>query len=133
MTWWRWVPLIFLIAATPVLASVYINEFSSASDPEWIELYNNSDTAVDVTGWSLKDKANPAKPLTGSIPAHGYFVFEYSGAWLNNTGGDTITLFDNSTPSGQIINHLAYGGEPDSVVDDPDPDKSSGRAPDGAS
>src|SRR3989344_5778549 len=132
MTWWRGVFLLYLFAAAPVLASVYINEFSSNSDTEWIELYNNSGTAVDITGWSLKDKANPAKLLTGSIPAMGYFVFEYSGGWLNNPG-DTITLFDNSTPSAQIINHIAFGDEPDPVVGEPEANKSSGRTPDGSS
>lgn len=129
-----WILAIFssLVCAVSVSASVYINEFSSGSDPEWIELYNNSGSAVEITGWSIKDKANAPKSLTGSIPANGYFVFENSSGWLNNDG-DIITLYDNSTPSAQIISHVVYGNEPDAQVDDPDEDKSSGRTPDGSS
>lgn len=44
---------------------------------EWIELYNNSDSAVSLTGWHLKaaDGA-PSITLSGTIPAKGYFLLE---------------------------------------------------------
>lgn len=48
----------------------------SASD-EWIELYNNTSTVIDLTGWTIEDD-NGAQiyELIGNIPAHGYFLLE---------------------------------------------------------
>jgi len=123
--------VIFLFFPEVVFARVVINEFSSNSDPEWVELYNNSDTSVDLNGWFLKDEAQPAKFLTTIIPARGYYVFENSNGWLNNSGGDTITLYDNASPSAQV-DQVIYG-KSGSEVGTPDPDKSAGRIPDGSS
>ena len=61
--------------------SVIINEVSSSNStfddedgdsPDWIELYNNSNTTYDLTGWSISDdNLNPAKwifPATSLAP-----------------------------------------------------------------
>ncbi|MEX2145215.1 MAG: lamin tail domain-containing protein [Candidatus Spechtbacterales bacterium] len=42
---------------------------------EWIELYNNTNTSVDLSGWILKaNDDTPAIELSGSIQAGGYFL-----------------------------------------------------------
>jgi hypothetical protein len=72
---------------------------------EWIELYNNTDSPVDLTGWSLTAAdGTPNIPLSGAIPAGSYFLLErtnddsvpgvtrdllYSGA-LENEGEDLV-------------------------------------------
>lgn len=79
---------------------------------EWIELYNNSGAAVDLNGWTLLSSTDgsPTIPLTGTIPAHGYYLLErssdcavsdipadqppYTGG-LNNTG-ERLELRDGS-------------------------------------
>lgn len=76
---------IFLIpnaGNTAEIDSVVINEISwagtkaSAYD-EWLELYNNSDNDIDLTGWKLSAQDNePAINLTGVIKARGYFLLE---------------------------------------------------------
>ena len=62
--------------------NVVINEIAwmgtnaSYSD-EWIELYNNSDYAIDIKNWKLE--ANDKSPeifLKGQIPAKGFFLLE---------------------------------------------------------
>lgn len=109
---------------------VVINEFSSNSDPEWVELYNDSDTDLDLTGWKLKDGAQSPKTINGTIPKHGFFVYEHQTGWLNNSGGDSISLFDSSSPSAKI-DEVSYG-QTGSVVGTPGKDKSAGRTPDGS-
>src|SRR3990167_4942186 len=107
MKWWGIVLLLFLLSPVNALAEIVINEFSSSSNPEWIELYNSGGSAVDITGWKIIDLANHSEILTGSIGSGGYFVFERPEGWLNN-GGDTFTLFNNVSPVEQI-DQVVYG------------------------
>lgn len=92
---------------------VVINEVAwmgTAADynDEWIELYNTTAQALNLSGWQLRaGSGTPNIVLTGTIPAGGYYLLEraddttlsdmpadqiYTGA-LNNTG-DTLTLTD---------------------------------------
>ena len=61
---------------------VVINEVAwmgtaaNAAD-EWIELYNITAQNIDLTGWTLKSAdTSPNITLSGSIPAHGFFLLE---------------------------------------------------------
>lgn len=124
-------PYIFSLLFPKTISAVMINEFSSNSDPEWVELYNDSDNDIDLTNWTLKDAANHVKTISGTILKHSFFVFENPSGWLNNDGAETIILSDTSTPSAQI-DTLTYGAT-DSIVGTPNSDKSAGRSPDGSS
>lgn len=119
---------IALTSASSASAAVMINEFSSGSSPEWVELYNNSSEPIDLTGWTIKDLAQEPLPLSATISANSYYVFEKSSGWLNDTG-DTITLFNNASPAAQI-DTISYGAN--ATVGYPSDDKSSGRSPDGS-
>lgn len=95
---------------TPTINHIVINEFmpNPASGNEWVEIYNPTDSPVDLTGWSLKDLVNTAKPLNvTSIPAQGYIVFEDGAAWLNNSSEETISLLDNEN---NVIDSYTYDG-----------------------
>ena len=94
---------------------VVINEVAwagteaNAAD-EWIELGNNTDRPITLTGWTLvAADGTPDIALTGIIPAEGYFLLErtddntisdipadqiYTGALSN--AGETLTLRDES-------------------------------------
>jgi phosphatidylserine/phosphatidylglycerophosphate/cardiolipin synthase-like enzyme len=77
---------------------------------EWIELYNTASTAIDLTDWTLKAfDGTPSIPLSGSIPAKGYFLLErtndnavpgvaadliYTGAMVNS--GELLELRDSA-------------------------------------
>ncbi|MCZ2127954.1 MAG: DUF11 domain-containing protein [Anaerolineales bacterium] len=98
------------------LRSVIINEVawagtsSALSDDEWIELYNPTNFAVNITGWTLKAAdGTPSITLSGSIPAHGFFLLEqgddhtvsdiaadqiYSGTMSNS--GESLVLRDGA-------------------------------------
>lgn len=102
-----------------VIPPVIINEFSSASGPEWVELLNTTGSDIDLTGWTIQDLANPAKSLSdlGTIPANGIVVFEQDEGWLNNDPStETITIFDDtSTP----IHSINYGSDSEVDLDAP--------------
>ncbi len=94
--------------------SIVMNEIYSrgtVEDPDWIEIYNNSDVQADISGYKIYDSggqtgAKPKKniPAGTVIEAHGFFVlvvddadesgFGLSGSgeevWLENTSGNII-------------------------------------------
>ncbi len=94
---------------------VVINELAwmgtpiSAND-EWIELYNNTQSPIDISGWTLKaEDGSPTITLKGIIPALGYFLLErtddktlpnisadqiYTGGLENN--GEKLGLYDKN-------------------------------------
>lgn len=82
---------------------------------EWIELYNNSNASVDLTGWYIKDLADHTinitstntQPTTVTILAHKWLVVYMNGEILNNTGPETITLYNNLNIS---QNSYSYDG-----------------------
>src|SRR3989339_132217 len=103
--------IILLLVPAPVRAAVLLNEISPATNPEWIELYNDGDTLIDLTGFLLEDgNTNHTDDLvlSGSLASHSYGVFFHNEGWLNN-GGDTLKLYDNATPSANIIDQYTYG------------------------
>ncbi len=98
--------LLILLACFSVCtlqAQVVINEFSAANHDDfldnydeyedWVELYNTSNVAVDLTGYHLSDETNePEKwkfPPGVSIPANGHLLI-----WCSNR--------DEVSPSGDI-------------------------------
>jgi len=72
------------IGEAPQRGTVVINELAWAgtaagTTDEWIELYNNTDRDIDRTGWRLvSDDGSPNITLSGTIPAHGFFLLERS-------------------------------------------------------
>ena len=121
---------LLLIFPGSVFSGVSINEFSSNSDPEWIELYNDSTISADLNNWYLIDAANHKEVFSTTIAGNGYFLYQKAAGWLNNSNdGDTIYLYDDATPSATLIDSVTYGTG--KMVDVPDATKSSGRVPDG--
>jgi len=118
--------IVSLFITSEIKAQVVINEFSSNSDPEWVELYNNGTANIELTGWKLIDEGGGVENLSGTIFIKGYFVYERKKGWLNNTDGDVISLID---ASGNSINSVVYGHSGNSITT-PSSDKSAGRIPD---
>lgn len=132
--------------------SVVLNEFlpnptgdDSALKPagEWVEIYNNSSTAFDINGWYLYDAVGNGLLISAAnsdnngnlsdagetvVPGSGFLVVYLDGAynpgWLNNTGGDTLSLYDGALPGANLVDSYQY------TVVAPE-DKSFARIPDG--
>ncbi len=69
-------------ASTAAPLDVIISEVAwggtaASTADEWIELYNNTASAIDLSGWTLTAvDGTPAITLAGSIPAGGFFLLE---------------------------------------------------------
>lgn len=92
-------PVIPIIPQLPRynIGSVIISEiypYPSIGE-EFIELYNNTEQAIDITGWKIADLAK-SFTLSGIIPAKGYKTYNQTETKiaLNNTK-ETVTLTDN--------------------------------------
>ncbi len=138
----------FLILTHFSSAQVIINEYSCSniSGPndafgerkDWIELYNPTATAVDISGFYLSDKVGTplkwAVPVGNSIPAGGYMMVFCS---KRNTviGGELHPNFSLTQTKGEtIMLSNAIGNLIDSVklVHMTKEDHSVGRSTDGA-
>lgn len=99
----------------PLSQMVVINEIAwmgsiNSADDEWIELFNPTDQAVDLLGWTLVSAdGTPEIQLSQSIDAHGFYLLErtnddsvpgvvadqiYTGALENS--GEYLYLRDGS-------------------------------------
>lgn len=111
-------------ASPPGNSAVVINEAylsggssGSAFKNKFVELYNSSDTSVSLAGWSLQYRSATATgaptgitPLTGSIPAKGYYLIQ--GA--TNSGTSTAPALP--TPDLQATGTLNPGGTSGTLV-----------------
>lgn len=91
--------LLFLFASTLANGQVTINEYSASNlatyfddfgaYDDWVELYNESNMPVDISGWYISDKSDkPTKyqfPAGTIVPANGYKMVVCSGRDLQNT------------------------------------------------
>jgi hypothetical protein len=136
------------IGLTPVYPSaVVINEFlamntRSAADPQgefddWIELYNRSDSAVDLSGMYLSDRAeDPRKwrfPLDTVIPPRGFLLVwadeddgekgELHANFKLSGDGEQLLLVDTDARENRVLDTIEYGTQRRDVA--------YGRVPDG--
>ncbi|HUW24244.1 MAG TPA: lamin tail domain-containing protein [Patescibacteria group bacterium] len=102
---------------TPVVNGVVLNEILPNPEGddsqhelagEWVELYNNGDTAVDVSGWYIRDAASHTKTVSTLTTLGGQVILGAKGSgteWLvlfmnddilNNTETETVTLYTNT-------------------------------------
>jgi hypothetical protein len=96
---------------------ILINEFmpNPVDTPEWVELYDAADEAVDLTGWNLADgTGKKIAMLSGLIFPRGFMKIDLPVARLNNDG-DLVIVRD---PENRETDFVAYG-DWDSGADNP--------------
>jgi hypothetical protein len=111
------------------LSSVLINEFLAHTDEpqlDFIELYNRSNEAVDISGCWLSDRPAQHKfriPDGTVIPARGFVAFDQNELdFALSSAGETLYLFDPDRT--RLLDAIRFGGQENGV--------STGRWPDGA-
>lgn len=122
---------IYQVKQTVVASDVVINEImasnkNTAKDQndeydDWVELYNNSNTEIDLSGWLLSDDATKldkyALPSGTKIAANGYLIVwvdengKQSGLHANfkfSADGEACYL---SKPSGEVVQEVTFGAQ----------------------
>jgi hypothetical protein len=101
----------------PELGAVVINELLANSQgigPDWIELCNTTNQAIDIGDWFLSDDANDLtkyKIAAGtSIPAGGYLVFYQDKHFGNEADPGCKTAFGLSKDGETVYLHSGSNG-----------------------
>lgn len=108
--------------ATHIVISEIQISGASAGD-EFIELYNSTSTAVDITGWRLRretstggDGGNLVASLSGNIPAHGFFLITPQDKYTGSVSADqTYSVSSNPVAADNTI--LLYSDSGVTLVD----------------
>lgn len=106
-------------------AALYVNEFSSKTGPDWVEIYNSGPDNIDLGDYLVKDASTNTKTLSGSLASGSFTTFDWDDN-LNNSG-DTIRLVLES--DGSTIDEIVYGSNGTAA---PNENQASGRSPDGS-
>lgn len=109
-----------LLAADVVINEINYDPPDKTQFSEFIELYNNTDEAIDVSGWAFTDGVDYTFGADAEIPARGYVVVAQDpatadslfgvssfGPWsgqLRNSG-ERIQLRDDA---GQVVDEVDY-------------------------
>ncbi len=103
----------------PSVETVVINELlahSPPGTPDWIELHNTTDHAIDIGGWFLSDDAaDPTKyeiPAGTRLAAGGYFVFYEYVHFGNANAPGCHTPFQLSPNGGTLYLRSPLHGAP---------------------
>ncbi len=116
----------------PLIVMNEIYSRGTAEDPDWIEIYNDSDVEVDISGYLIYDngvqsgtKQKLPVPEGTTIPAKGFYVI------VVDIGGDSG--FGLSSSGEEVWLENAKGNLIDNVIFPAlEPTQSYGRNPDGA-
>ena len=116
-------------------STVVINEFSSQTSTDWVELYNTSNEQVNLNNYVLKDNTTSGNPKSTSclLAPHGFVALDW-GTSLNKNG-DTIFL----KLGDEILECISFGdgadgscpGETGPTLANPSADQVGARMPDG--
>jgi hypothetical protein len=101
----------------PELGSVVINELLANSQgvgPDWVELYNTTNQAMDIGGWYLSDDSNDLmryRIAAGTtIAAGGYLVFNENKHFGNTADPGCKEPFALSADGETVYLHSGSGG-----------------------
>ena len=139
-----WLPV--ALCGEALADGLAINEFMAANETtatdeegkyeDWIELYNNSSSAISLTGYYLSDKTdNPGKwafPEESAIAAGGYLIVwadedlddgeMHADFKLSDDGEDIVLSILNGTEY-VVVDQVNFGAQTDDI--------STGRYPNG--
>jgi hypothetical protein len=81
------------------------NPIGTETGNESVTLLNASANAIDLTGWSVRDKANGKQLLEGVLDAGITQRVVFSGGVRLGNNGDTISLFNAAD---ELMHQVSY-------------------------
>lgn len=106
--------LSFALPAGSAQAAIILNELlpdpsgnESASNPEFVEIFNPDSTSINISNWSITDLKNNkfATIPEGTIISSNAFLVFYKSRTLNNSGEEIVYLRDAAS---NIIDQITY-------------------------
>ena len=101
----------------PELGAVVINEVlanSTGGEPDWIELHNTTNQAIDIGGWFLSDEGDNLTKYEiaagVTLPAGGYLVFDQDRHFDNDDDPGCHDGFALSRDGETVYLHSGAGG-----------------------
>lgn len=94
-----------------IIISEFLPNPKGSDDHEWIELYNDSNETIDLSGFKLQDNSARVFSINDdsnlNILSKKYLVLDkaVTGISLNNTGGDSVKLYD---PQENLLQKIEY-------------------------
>lgn len=119
--------LFILLPPASALADIVINEFSSSTTDDWIELYNTGTQSAQLSNFRIRDSTTNKKDLTGELNSESFIVVDFSNR-LNNDG-DIVKLMKLEGETEILLEEIPYGTV--GGLCPPESDGSIGRFPDG--
>ncbi len=110
-------------------SDIVINEFLPApnsNQEEWVELYNNTDSKIDLNNWTIEDNTKDKENLTGQIDSNDFLVLNQSQDFnfsLNNNGDKIILKFKD-----KVIDSVTYDDFDDGNIGDNAPSVDKGNS-----
>ncbi|TRZ64759.1 MAG: lamin tail domain-containing protein [Spirochaetia bacterium] len=97
-----------------LIKEFFPNPSGKDTEGEWIKLFNNSNTAVDVSGWQIKDASAKAFIFSATdgkntlIAGGEILTLDYKTTKISlNNNGETIFLYDKN---GILVDKAEYTG-----------------------
>mgnify|MGYP001615522497 CR=1 FL=1 len=92
-----------------VINEFFPNPVGKDTDAEWIELFNNGNSEINLSGWQMKDVSEKTFIFKNqTIGAGEYIVFDYKTTKISlNNDGETLFLYNRS---GNLIDKAEYVG-----------------------
>jgi hypothetical protein len=120
---------------------IFINEWlpnptGNDAKGEFVELFNNSNGSVNLSGWVLKNEAGKKFGLSGILGAQKYLVLPRSktkltlknsdaSLFLYNSAGELVdqSAYVGAAPEGESFSRINYGTDPSQhfAFEDPTP------------
>ncbi len=146
--------IFYLIVPLNVNSAVLINEILANGvkepDSEWVELFNNDSSEVNLTNWNVSESFSRNFTLNTTIPANGFIVLVENFTLFNSTFpnvnqsgikvigyGEIVPNFELSNSGGTVVLYNSSGNKVDSIdyaqSSTTQENISIGRYPDGSS
>ncbi|MFA5099133.1 MAG: lamin tail domain-containing protein [Candidatus Paceibacterota bacterium] len=95
-----------------IISEFLPNPAGKDTDGEWVKLFNNSDVAVNLSGWQIKDASGKAFIFSGTnkniIAGREALILDYKTSKISlNNNGEKIFLYDKN---GVLIDKAEYIG-----------------------
>jgi len=112
-----------------VINEVFIDSISGTggTDDDWVELFNPTSQAVDLSGWSIQKTSASGgtlynQALSGSVPANGYFLIVRNGSSTAQALKDSADLLASDSFSLANNNSIYLVGNSSSIQNATDTD-----------